>query len=82
MLATLALAAATIELTADNFDKEVIESGKAAFVKFLARMLTGGRTRCLGKAAPCANVLSSTPGSSSSLVRPLQVHEARLGRAR
>ena len=27
-------------------------------------MLTGGRTRCLGKAAPCANVLSSIPGSS------------------
>jgi hypothetical protein len=30
-------------------------------------MLTGGRTRCLGKAAPCANVLSSIPGSSSRL---------------
>ena len=30
-------------------------------------MLTGGRTatRCLGKAAPCANVVSSIPGSSS-----------------
>ena len=28
-------------------------------------MLTGGRTRRLGKAAPCANVLSSIPGSSS-----------------
>jgi ectoine hydroxylase-related dioxygenase (phytanoyl-CoA dioxygenase family) len=27
-------------------------------------MLPGGRTRCLGKAAPCANVLSSIPGSS------------------
>ena len=81
MLATLTLAAATIELTSDNFDKEVFESGKAAFVKFLARMLTGGRTRCLGKAAPCANVLISLPGASS-MVRPLQVHEARLGRPR
>jgi len=27
-------------------------------------MLPGGRTRCLCKAAPCANVLSSIPGSS------------------
>ena len=27
-------------------------------------MLSGGRTRCLGNAAPCANVLSSIPGSS------------------
>jgi hypothetical protein len=27
-------------------------------------MLSGGRTRCLGEAAPCANVLSSIPGSS------------------
>ena len=30
-----------------------------------AGMLTGGRTRCFSKAAPCANVLSSIPGSSS-----------------
>ena len=36
MLATFFLATATIELTSDNFDKEVFESGKAAFVKFLA----------------------------------------------
>ena len=27
-------------------------------------MLPSGRTRCLCKAAPCANVLSSIPGSS------------------
>jgi protein disulfide-isomerase A6 len=36
---TLTLVAAligTIELTPDNFDKEVFESGKSAFVKFLA----------------------------------------------
>ena len=38
------------------------------------RMLTGGRTRCLGKAAPCANVLSSIPGSSS---RRVVWHRAR-----
>jgi len=25
-----------IELTPDNFDKEVLQSGKAAFIKFLA----------------------------------------------
>jgi len=36
MLSALLLTAATIELTPDNFDKEVFESGKAAFVKFLA----------------------------------------------
>ena len=29
-------ARATLELTAANFDKEVIDSGKSAFVKFLA----------------------------------------------
>jgi len=27
---------AAIELTADNFQKEVVDSGKAAFIKFLA----------------------------------------------
>jgi len=27
---------AAIELTPDNFQKEVIDSGKAAFIKFLA----------------------------------------------
>ena len=39
--------------------------------EIMQRMLTGGRTRCLGKAAPCANVLSSIPGSSSLLDWPL-----------
>ena len=37
---TLAFAAtvsgAAVELTPDNFDKEVVSSGKAAFIKFLA----------------------------------------------
>jgi hypothetical protein len=36
---TLALAAsanAALELTPDNFEKEVTNSGKAAFIKFLA----------------------------------------------
>ena len=28
--------AGAVDLTAANFDKEVIESGKAAFIKFLA----------------------------------------------
>jgi protein disulfide-isomerase A6 len=27
---------AALELTPDNFDKEVLQSGKAAFIKFLA----------------------------------------------
>ena len=36
LLASLAVASATLELTTDNFDKEVFQSGKAAFVKFLA----------------------------------------------
>ena len=36
MLAILATSFATLELTPDNFDKEVFESGKAAFIKFLA----------------------------------------------
>ena len=34
--AAFGLARATIELTPDNFDKEVFQSGKSAFVKFLA----------------------------------------------
>ena len=29
-------AGAAVELTPDNFDKEVLQSGKAAFIKFLA----------------------------------------------
>ena len=37
---TLALAvgvhSTAVELTPDNFDKEVLQSGKAAFIKFLA----------------------------------------------
>jgi len=32
----LAVATATLELTAANFDDEVFNSGKGAFVKFLA----------------------------------------------
>jgi protein disulfide-isomerase A6 len=36
LCATLASARAAIELTPDNFDKEVFQSGKAAFIKFLA----------------------------------------------
>jgi len=36
LLTSIALASATMELTADNFDKEVFDSGKAAFIKFLA----------------------------------------------
>ena len=31
-----ATANAALELTPDNFDKEVLQSGKAAFIKFLA----------------------------------------------
>jgi len=34
--ALAAPAAAALELTPDNFDKEVTQSGKAAFIKFLA----------------------------------------------
>ena len=36
LLVSTLLATATLELTPDTFDKEVFESGKAAFVKFLA----------------------------------------------
>jgi protein disulfide-isomerase A6 len=43
MLRTTALLAAlcgasgtAVELTSDNFDKEITQSGKAAFIKFLA----------------------------------------------
>jgi hypothetical protein len=36
MLALFALSTAAIELTPENFDKEVFASGKAAFIKFLA----------------------------------------------
>jgi protein disulfide-isomerase A6 len=32
----VAAASAALELTPDTFDKEVFESGKAAFIKFLA----------------------------------------------
>jgi len=31
-----AAASGAVELTPDNFDKEVTQSGKAAFIKFLA----------------------------------------------
>ena len=34
--AGVAAASGAVELTPDNFDKEVKESGKAAFIKFLA----------------------------------------------
>ena len=30
------VAGGSIDLTPDNFDKEVLQSGKAAFIKFLA----------------------------------------------
>ncbi len=37
LLAALTGASASaVELTPDNFDKEVTQSGKAAFIKFLA----------------------------------------------
>jgi len=36
LCALAAPAFGALELTPDNFDKEVFESGKAAFVKFLA----------------------------------------------
>lgn len=32
----VASASATLELTHENFDQEVLESGKSAFIKFLA----------------------------------------------
>ena len=32
----VATAHAALELTPDNWDKEVVQSGKAAFIKFLA----------------------------------------------
>ena len=35
-LALFGGANAALELTPDNFDKEVLQSGKAAFIKFLA----------------------------------------------
>ena len=36
LLALAAVAAEPVELTAKNFDKKVFQSGKAAFIKFLA----------------------------------------------
>jgi protein disulfide-isomerase A6 len=36
LCALAAPAFGAIELTPDNFDKEVLQSGKAAFIKFLA----------------------------------------------
>jgi hypothetical protein len=33
---TVSVADAALELTPDNFDSEVIASGKSAFIKFLA----------------------------------------------
>ena len=36
LLCALAPAHSTIELTPDTFNKEVFESGKSAFIKFLA----------------------------------------------
>jgi protein disulfide-isomerase A6 len=36
LLLGLGATSATLELTPDNFDKEVLSSGKAALVKFLA----------------------------------------------
>jgi len=36
LMLALGTAHGTMELTPDNFDKEVIDSGKSAFIKFLA----------------------------------------------
>jgi len=36
LLCALAPAHSTVELTPDTFNKEVFESGKSAFIKFLA----------------------------------------------
>ena len=36
LIALVASASATLELTHENFDQEVLESGKSAFIKFLA----------------------------------------------
>jgi protein disulfide-isomerase A6 len=36
LCALAAPALGALELTPDNFDKEVLQSGKAAFIKFLA----------------------------------------------
>ena len=36
LCALVGSASAALELTPDNFDKEVLQSGKAAFIKFLA----------------------------------------------
>jgi len=36
LLSLVASAHGALELTPDNFDKEVKDSGKAAFIKFLA----------------------------------------------
>ena len=36
LTALAAQAQGALELTPDNFDKEVLQSGKAAFIKFLA----------------------------------------------
>lgn len=36
LMAAVASASGAMELTGANFDAEVVESGKAAFIKFLA----------------------------------------------
>jgi len=36
LMLALGTAHGTMELTPDSFDKEVIDSGKSAFIKFLA----------------------------------------------
>jgi len=36
LLGVVGVASEAVDLTPDNFDKEVLQSGKSAFIKFLA----------------------------------------------
>ena len=55
---------AALELTPDNFDKEVLQSGKAAFIKFLAPWCAPARTRTRNHQPPGA------PFSLTAAARP------------
>lgn len=72
----LLAATATLELTGSNFETEVVQSGKSAFVKVSANVLP-----CLAATA-CLLVLASLQVASASLTLALWLRSSsRLGEA-
>ena len=84
LCAVCGVASEAVNLTPDNFEKEVTNSGKSAFIKFLAPWCVA--TCTLGAPArasvcPVTHTLT-TKRRVLSQVRPLQVDEASLGPTR